>query len=73
MGSTLMGPCKSNEFWQIGEKVHPGTFGNIKIGQREYPKSPSVEKHEIRSDIISADPSCPFPNAPQSIAINNSY
>ena len=25
------------------------------------PKSPSDKKHEIRSDPISADPSCPIP------------
>ena len=35
--------------WQVGEKGTPWHFG-------EYPKSPSVKKHEIRSDPISADP-----------------
>ena len=34
---------------------------NIKLGQQEYPKNASVKKHEICSDPISADPSCPFP------------
>ena len=33
-------------------------FGNIKVGQREYPKGPSVKRHEICSDPISADPIC---------------
>ena len=48
-------------FEGLGEKVRPGTFGKIKVGQREYPKSPSVRKHETSSDPISADPICPFP------------
>ena len=30
----------------------------------EYPKSPSVENHEICSEPISADPIGPFPNLP---------
>ena len=33
----------------------------IKVGSREYPNT-SVEKHEICSDPMSADPICPFPN-----------
>ena len=48
-------------FDRLGTKVRPGTFGEIKVGEREYPKSPSVEKHDICSDPISADPICPFP------------
>ena len=38
--------------------MRPGTFGKIKVGSRECPKSP-VEKQEIRSDPISVDPSLP--------------
>ena len=49
------------DFDNLGKKECPGTFGKIKVGQREYPKSPSVKKHEICSDPISADPICPFP------------
>ena len=50
------GRCKSISFWQIGKKVRPGTFGNIKVGSREYPKRPSVKRHELRSDPSSAEP-----------------
>ena len=53
--------AKGMHFDRMGKKVRPGTFGEIKVGQREYPKSPSVKKHEIRSDTTSADPICPFP------------
>ena len=49
-------------FDRVGEKVRPDTFGKTKVGYWEYPKSPSVKKHEICSDPISADPICPFPN-----------
>ena len=54
----------TNIFVRSGKKVRPGTFGKIKVGQREYPKGPSVTKHEHQncSDPISADPICPFPN-----------
>ena len=45
---------------RLGKKVRPGTFGKIQVGQWEYPKSPSLKKHEICSDPISADPICPF-------------
>ena len=31
-------------------------FGKIKVGEQEYPKRPSAEKHEICGDPISADP-----------------
>ena len=31
-------------FDRLGKKVRPGTFGNIKVGTREYPKGPSVNK-----------------------------
>ena len=46
---------------RLGKKVCPGTFVKINVGSREYPKSPSVRKHEPGSDPISADPICPFP------------
>ena len=49
-------------FDRLGKKVHPGTFGKIKVGYREYPKGPSVKTHEICSDPISADSISPFPN-----------
>ena len=63
MGQHSWGRCKSNDcyFDILGAKVHPGTFGNIKVGQREYPKSPSVKQTKICTDPISADPICPFP------------
>ena len=48
---------------RLGEKVRPGTTGNIKVGYREYPKSASVKKHENCSDPIGADPICPFPKS----------
>ena len=54
--------AKVMNFDRLGEKVRPGTSGKIKAGQRECPKGPSVKEHEIRSDPISADPICPFPN-----------
>ena len=28
---------------RLAKRVRPGTFGKIKVGQREYPKSPSVK------------------------------
>ena len=31
-------------FCQLGEKVRPGTFGKIQVGQREYPTSTSCNK-----------------------------
>ena len=49
-------------FDRLGKKVRPGTLGKTKVGWREYPKSPSVKKHAICSDLISADPTCPFPS-----------
>ena len=52
---------KVMNFDGLGEKVRPGTSGKIKVGERDYPKSPSGKKHEICSDSISADPICPFP------------
>ena len=48
-------------FDRLGKKVPPGTFGKTKVGYRVCPKSPSVKKHYICSDPISADPMCPFP------------
>ena len=41
---------------KLGKKVRPGTFGKKQVGQREYPKGPSVKKHDICSDSIGADP-----------------
>ena len=52
--------AKVINFDRLGKKVRPGIFGKITGGSREYPKSPSVKKHENRSDPISADPSCPL-------------
>ena len=37
-------------FDRLGKKVRPGTFGEIKVGQQEYLKSPSVKKCAICSD-----------------------
>ena len=53
--------AKVMNFDRLVKKVRPGTFGKIQLGKREYPKSASVNKHEICSDPISADPFCPFP------------
>ena len=50
---------------RLCKKVRPGTFGNIKVGKQEHPKSPSVKKTEICSDPVSADPICPFPIPPK--------
>ena len=61
--------AKVANFDRLGKKVRPGTLGNIKVYQREYPKSASVKKLEVCSDPISADPVCPFPSAPQSRAL----
>ena len=33
-------------FDRWGKKVRPGTFANIQVGQREYPKSPSVKTNK---------------------------
>ena len=46
MELTLMGPLQSNDFRQIGKKGTPWHFWMIKVGQREYPKGPSVKKHK---------------------------
>ena len=53
--------AKVMNFDRLVKKVRPDTFGKIEVGSRGYPKSPSVEKHEICSDPISADPICPSP------------
>ena len=37
--------AKVRKFARSGKKVRPGTFGKIKVGYREYPKSPSVKKY----------------------------
>ena len=36
--------AKVINFDRLGKKVRPGTFGKTKVGQREYPKGPSVKK-----------------------------
>ena len=53
--------AKVNMFDKLWKKVGPGTVRKITIGQREYPTNPSVEKHGICNDPISADPICPSP------------
>ena len=35
--------AKVINFDRLGKKVRPGTLGEIKVGQREHPKSPSVK------------------------------
>ena len=50
-------------FYGFGKKARPGTFGKINVGSREYTKRPLCQKHELCSDPISADPSCPFPRS----------
>ena len=46
-----MGPPQktSSQFRQVGEKVHPDTFGKVKVGERGDPKSPSVKKRTWNS------------------------
>ena len=34
-------------FDRLGKKVRPVTFGKIKAGSREYPKSPSIKNMEF--------------------------
>ena len=51
--------AKVVNFGRLGKKARPGTFGNVKVGEREYPKTPSVKKPELCRDPISADPICP--------------
>ena len=51
-------------FDRLGEEVRPGTLGNIKLGEWQYPTSPSVKQHTICSDPVSADPIRPLPSAP---------
>ena len=49
--------------WQKGATKCPGTFGNIKVSQREYPKRPSVKKPKqiaVTPLVLTADPVCPF-------------
>ena len=62
-GSALNGvAAKGNDFDRLGEKVrHIDIFCQTLTDWN--PKSPSVEKHEISSDAISADPICPFPSS----------
>ena len=48
--------AKVRTFDGLGKEVRLGTFGNIQVGKREYPQSPSVEQQKIRSDPMSADP-----------------
>ena len=42
--------AKVRSCFGLGKKVCPDTFGEIKVGEREYPKSPSVNKIEICSE-----------------------
>ena len=37
--------AKVMSFGRLGKKVRPGTFGKMKVSQREYPKSPSVKQN----------------------------
>ena len=60
--STNGAAAEAMNFDGLGKKVRPGTFGKIKAGEREHAKGPSLKKHVICSDPISADPICPFPN-----------
>ena len=62
--STNGAAAKVMTFDRLGKKVRPGSLGKIKVGEREYPKKSLCRKTCIfRSDPISADPICPFPNA----------
>ena len=55
-----MGPLKSDEFWQIGEKGAPWHFWEYTNRLMGVPQK-SVKKHKICSDPISADDICHFP------------
>ena len=63
MGSNTNGAAAEViNFDRFGKKVRPGAFWKIKVGQRQYPTSPCVNKNiTISRDPISANPICPFP------------
>ena len=48
--------AKVMQFESLGRKVHPGTFGKMKVGWREYPRK-SLSKQEFCSDPIYPCPS----------------
>ena len=49
------------QFDCLGEKVRPGTFGKLKVGYRECPKSPSVNKKtQFAATPLALTPSVPF-------------
>ena len=52
--------AKVMSFVRLGKKVRPGTFGNIEVGKREYPKGPSVKTHDIYNDPLVLIPFLPF-------------
>ena len=63
MGSALMGPLrKVMRFDRLGKKGSPWHFWEYKSRLTGVPKKSLCRKHGIRSDPISADPICPFPN-----------
>ena len=45
--STSGAAAKVMNFDRLGKKVRPGTFGNIKLGQREYTKSPCNKNNSL--------------------------
>ena len=49
-------------FDRLGQKLRPGTFGNIKV---DYTHKNLIKKRNICSDAISADPIYPFPRSTQ--------
>ena len=50
-----------NVFRQIEEQqVGPGTLGKIKVGEREYPKSPSVKNINVAMTPLVLTPFVPF-------------
>ena len=53
--------AKVMTFWLIGEEGTPWLLWEYKSRLTGVPKQPLCQKHEIRSDPISADPICLFP------------
>ena len=43
--NTIGAATKVMKFDRLGKRVRPGTVGRLKVGQREYPKCPSVKNH----------------------------
>ena len=58
--STDRAAAKVRSSDRLGKKVHPGTFGRIKVGERGYPKSPSVQNIKFEVTPLVLIPFVPF-------------